>query len=144
MDETYVFGALTIERKRHRVICGGAVVPLAPTELKLLLLLVRHADRIVRSELLVAELWGQHGTPSRSPLRNYVGRLRARLEAAGCLDPIIYNQPHVGYGILRVSTAYPWTNKHPTSSPDAKSPPTTSPAVGTSPSISSTGPTRAC
>lgn len=75
----------------------GADVRLTPTEWRLLEALVRRPGRLVEQGDLLREVWGpQYGTESHY-LRQYVARLRRKLEADPSRPRHLVTEPGLGY-----------------------------------------------
>lgn len=60
---------------------GGRVVPLTPTELRVLQLLVANAGRVVPREQILQAGWGYHYESASNQVDVYIRRLRRKLEA---------------------------------------------------------------
>lgn len=76
------FGPLTVDELSHSVRMDHAELPpLPPKEFSLLVVLMRHADRVVTPEQIRAHLWPGDTTPSDKSIAVHVRRLRLRLPA---------------------------------------------------------------
>jgi two-component system KDP operon response regulator KdpE len=77
------------------VRADGQPVSLTPREYDLLVLMVRHAGRVITHRQLLTAVWGPAHTHDVQYLRVYVGHLRQKLGAhAGAM---ILTEPGVGY-----------------------------------------------
>jgi DNA-binding response OmpR family regulator len=86
----YADGFLTIDHARREVVVGDASVPLTPTELRLLVVLVERQDRVVSRSELAELVWGR-GAAGSPPMevKQHLSTLRRKLEtAAGRPAPI--------------------------------------------------------
>ena len=57
------------------------LVPMTHLEFELLTFLIRNPDRVFSREQLLQRVWGVHHTGSPRTVDNFVGQLRAKLEA---------------------------------------------------------------
>jgi two-component system KDP operon response regulator KdpE len=89
-------GGIEIDLAEQRVLRNGAVVHLTPTEFALLRELATHQGKLLTHAHLLRHVWGPGYETETEYLRVYVRRLRAKLEITG-EDPLIVNQPRVGY-----------------------------------------------
>ncbi len=90
-------GDLKVNLAARQVTRAGILVPLTPTELKLLLALMRHPAEVISAEDLVREVWGPQYKEEIGFVRRYIWHLRQKLE----LDPenprYIHNERGFGY-----------------------------------------------
>lgn len=99
-DDVLRYADLTLDLRRYEVRRGARVVELTPTELALLQVLLRNAERVVTREEIFAAVWGFDFGPSSNRLNVYVGYLRAKTEAGG--EPrLVHTVRGVGY-VLRL------------------------------------------
>jgi two-component system response regulator MprA len=94
-DEARV-GELRLDRERHGVWVGDALVELSRTELQLLELLMRNAGTVLPHGLIYDRVWGYDFGPGANSLRVYVGYLRRKLARAGA-PSVIRTVRGVGY-----------------------------------------------
>jgi two-component system KDP operon response regulator KdpE len=88
-------GRLFIDGARQCVRLDGEDLELSATEFALLGQLVRHQDRVLSHEELLAAVWGRERADSRQLLRVTMSRLRLKLKRCGC--DLIRTLPRVGY-----------------------------------------------
>jgi two-component system KDP operon response regulator KdpE len=94
----FVFGPLDVDLDRRQVRAAGAGVSLTPREYDLLVVLVRHAGRVITHKQLLTAVWGPAHTYDVQYLRVYVGHLRQKLGAgAGAL---IVTESGIGYRLI--------------------------------------------
>ena len=92
-------GDVTIDRARRTVSAGGQVLPLTPTEYRLLDHLAQRVDQTVLREDLCHALWGRFDAVTSRSLDAHVARLRAKLpRASGTSAPSIASVR--GFGFL--------------------------------------------
>lgn len=78
-DSEIICGNLTIDCEQFTVHCHGENLSLSPTEFALLKFLVLHANRVVRKETLLEEVWGIRFETNTSVLDTYISYLRKKL-----------------------------------------------------------------
>jgi two-component system KDP operon response regulator KdpE len=98
-DEKSVFshGGLEVDLVARTVRRNGAEIALTPTEWSLLVLLIRHAGRIVTHHQILREVWGAGSEKHRDYLRVYFSHLRKKVERDAAHPELIINEPGVGY-----------------------------------------------
>ncbi len=72
-------GPLTIDHDRRRVTLGDQVLPLTPTEYRLLCLLATHLNAVVSRQELAEHVWGSYDTAIGKSLEAHLRRLRGKL-----------------------------------------------------------------
>jgi two-component system KDP operon response regulator KdpE len=82
-DVFYDDGTLRIGLEQQQVFRQGQVVHLTSTEFRLLSYLVRHPNRIVPHQELIAEIWGPTYNDAKDSLSLYIHYLREKLEEPG-------------------------------------------------------------
>lgn len=92
----YQSDPLAIDFETRRVTLNGEPVRLSPKEYDLLLVLARHAGRVVTHRKLLAAGWGA-GSADTQYLRVYMGLLRQKLEADPSDPKLLLTEPGVGY-----------------------------------------------
>ena len=98
----FVFGPLEVDLDRRQVRVGGAAISLTPREYDLLVLLVRHAGRVITHKQLLIAVWGPAHTLDVQYLRVYVGHLRQKLGAEAA--SLLITEPGVGYRLIEQET----------------------------------------
>jgi two-component system KDP operon response regulator KdpE len=93
----YVRDGRVVDLPAHRVTVDGAPVHLTPTEFRLLARLVRSAGQVVTHRALLADVWGPAHVDDTHYLRQYLGQLRAKLEADPADPRLLLTEPGVGY-----------------------------------------------
>lgn len=89
-------GELRIDLARREVLRHGQPVMLSRKEYALLVLLVRHADRVVTQTQILREVWGPGHQEDTHYLRVLLGKLRARLGEEASAPRYIVTEPGVG------------------------------------------------
>ncbi|MEW9834454.1 response regulator [Mesorhizobium marinum] len=88
---------LAIDTVRRVVERDGQALKLTPKEYDLLVLLARHAGRVVTHKTLLTSVWGPAHGEDMQYLRVYIGQLRGKIERDPTNPKIIRTEPGVGY-----------------------------------------------
>lgn len=88
---------LTIDPIKRLVTREGETVHLTPKEYDLLLLLARHAGRVVTHRTLLTSVWGPAHGEDLHYLRVFIGQLRQKIERDPTQPRIVRTEPGVGY-----------------------------------------------
>jgi DNA-binding response OmpR family regulator len=80
VDQVYRIGDLMVDLGRRRVMLGGEVVGLTPTEFRLLACLAQQEGRVVDDEKLAQEAWGTYKQEDTDSVRRIIWLLRQKLE----------------------------------------------------------------
>ncbi len=94
--ETLEAGGLVLDTAGHRVMAGGATVPLGPTEYRLLEFFMTHAERVYSRSQLLDRVWGGNVYVEERTVDVHIRRLRKALEAFNC-DGLIQTVRGAGY-----------------------------------------------
>src|SRR4051812_39438237 len=81
-------GGLRLDPGAHAVRRGERVVPLTPTEFRLLAALAARPGQVLRRRELIAAAWPDGAIVHANTLDAYIGRLRRKLRALGAEDGI--------------------------------------------------------
>jgi two-component system, OmpR family, KDP operon response regulator KdpE len=96
-DPVIEVGPIAIDRARHEVTVGDHQVHLTPIEFRMLLLLARHAGKVITHGQLLEEVWGRRGTDQTHYLRVHMAALRRKLEADPARPRWLVTEQGVGY-----------------------------------------------
>jgi two-component system, OmpR family, KDP operon response regulator KdpE len=88
---------LTIDPVKRLVSRAGKTVHLTPKEYDLLLLLARHAGRVVTHRTLLTSVWGPAHGDDLHYLRVFIGQLRQKIELDPTQPQIVRTEAGVGY-----------------------------------------------
>jgi two-component system KDP operon response regulator KdpE len=88
---------LVIDTVRRVVERDGQALKLTPKEYDLLVLLARHAGRVVTHRTLLTSVWGPAHGEDMQYLRVFIGQLRGKIERDPADPKIIRTEPGVGY-----------------------------------------------
>ncbi|MEV6347386.1 response regulator [Actinoplanes sp. NPDC051851] len=81
----------------NRTVTGEHDVRLSPTEWQLLEHLVRHPDKLISQRTLLHDVWGPQYTTETNYLRQYMARLRRKLESDPSRPRHLLTEPGMGY-----------------------------------------------
>ncbi len=88
---------LTIDPVKRLVSRSSEALHLTPKEYDLLLLLARHAGRVVTHRTLLTSVWGPAHGDDLHYLRVFIGQLRQKIERDPTQPRIVRTEPGVGY-----------------------------------------------
>lgn len=92
-------GAIEIDAASQQVTKDGVLIPLSPTEFRLLSTLAEHPGEVIPSKALIARVWGNQYAGETHYLRLYVRYLRQKLEDDPSNPVYIVNRWGSGYSI---------------------------------------------
>jgi two-component system KDP operon response regulator KdpE len=87
----------TIDLAAKRVTREGEEVRLTPTEWQLVDVLVRNRGKLVPQNQLLHEVWGADDSDETGNLREYIARLRRKLEPEQSRPRYLTTEPGLGY-----------------------------------------------
>ena len=100
IPEVMEIDGLTIDPIRRLVTRGAETIHLTPKEYDLLLLLSRHAGRVVTHRTLLTTVWGPAHGDDLHYLRVFIGQLRQKIERDATEPRIVRTEPGVGYRMM--------------------------------------------
>lgn len=100
-------GDLEVDIPSRRVLRGGALLNLTPTEFNLLVALMRRKGEVLSSEDLARQLWGPQYASEVGFVRRYVWHLRQRIEPDPENPHYIHNERGFGYRFEESNTEPP-------------------------------------
>jgi DNA-binding winged helix-turn-helix (wHTH) protein/TolB-like protein len=92
----YEFGDFRLDPNRHRLLRGGAIVPLSPKAIETLFVFVRNPGKILERETLMRAVWSSTIVEDGN-LTVAISQLRKALGQNGDPDEFIQTIPRVGY-----------------------------------------------
>jgi two-component system, OmpR family, KDP operon response regulator KdpE len=92
-------GSIKIDQARHEVSVEDQTVRLTPIEYRLLVLLARHAGKVLTHRQLLHEVWGPK-THQTHYLRVHMAALRRKIEHDAARPRWITTEPGVGYRLI--------------------------------------------
>ena len=102
---SFSFGTVTLDPVSRIVQRDGQDVHLTKTEYDILLLLLRHADKVLTHNQILTAVWGDAYIDRPEYVRVHIGQLRQKLEASAATPHYIKTEPGVGYRLLIRSSA---------------------------------------
>ena len=90
------YGALDLDRLRHKARAAGNLLDLTPREFQLLEHFMLHPEEVIRRTELLEKVWDMHFDPESNVVDVHVGNLRRKLREAGC-DGLIQTVRGVGF-----------------------------------------------
>jgi two-component system, OmpR family, phosphate regulon response regulator PhoB len=82
-DDVVESAGLTLEPSSRRVLVGGTLVHLGPTEFRLLHFFMTHPERVYTRTQLLDQVWGDHVFVEERTVDVHIRRLRKALETSG-------------------------------------------------------------
>ncbi len=95
-------GDLRVEFSQHQVKLRGKLVPLTPTEYRILAQLAQHAGKVLTQEQLLTSVWGAPYKDEAHLLRVNIARLRAKVEPDAGSPKYITTRPGIGYTLNKI------------------------------------------
>ncbi len=90
-------GDLVVDLTTRRVTRGGQLIPLTPTEFKLLVTLMKRPGHVLSPEEIVREVWGPQYANEVGYVRRYIWHLRKKIEPDPECPRYIHNERGFGY-----------------------------------------------
>ncbi len=100
-DSRFLLGDLVVDFSRHVVTLDGIIVGLTAVEDKILLYLTLNAGRIVTSNQLIEEVWGEEYFGDYRVLQVNICRLRRKLKDSAKKPRYILTKPGIGYMVMK-------------------------------------------
>ncbi len=100
-----VVPGLEIDFETRRVLAGGNLVRLTPTEFDILRYLIAHANKPVPHRKLLQAIWGPEYGEQIEYLRVFINQLRKKIEPSASKPTFIQTEPRIGYRFSLPETA---------------------------------------
>lgn len=94
---TVTLGDFTVDLTERSIIGGDTDVRLSPTEWRLLEHLLRHPGKLLTQHALLTDVWGPQYSSEANYLRQYMARLRRKLETDPAHPRHLITEPGMGY-----------------------------------------------
>ena len=78
--DTYQFGGVTLDFRRHEAHKDGHRIELTPREFRLLEFFVRHRGEVVARDQLLDAVWGYNTIPFTRTVDTHIAKLRKKIE----------------------------------------------------------------
>lgn len=95
-EDRIEFEGLVLDRASHRVTAGEDIVPLGPTEYRMLEFFMTHPERVYSRAQLLDRIWGGNVYVEERTIDVHIRRLRKALEAFG-LNHLVQTVRGAGY-----------------------------------------------
>ncbi len=99
---TFATDGLEVDTAKRIVSRDGRELRLTPKEYDLLVLLARHAGRVVTHKTLLTSVWGPAHAEDMHYLRVFIGQLRGKIERDPADPQVIRTEPGVGYRLVSI------------------------------------------
>ena len=86
--ETLKVGDLSLDVASHRVVRQGKMIPLGPTEFRMLKFFMEHPGRVFSRGQLLDAVWGTNVDIELRTVDVHIRRLRQGIEIDGTMDPV--------------------------------------------------------
>lgn len=96
-DPIFSFGNIILDPVQRVVSREGSEVHLTKTEYDILLLLMRHADKVLTHNQILSQVWGKTYIDRPEYVRVHMAQLRQKLEDTPAAPIYLKTEPGVGY-----------------------------------------------
>lgn len=103
--EIYSGHGFKLEASTHTVTVDGKIIHLTQTEYRIVLLLCRHAGRVMTHDALIREVWGPYSESDTQILRVNMANIRRKLEKDPTMPEYISTEIGVGYRMIEMDGA---------------------------------------
>jgi DNA-binding response OmpR family regulator len=80
-DDVLVYNnTIILNHGRHKLLINGEVIHLTPTECAIMQLLLQHAGKVLSPNAILTEVWGPERIGDQEAVKQYIYRLRQKLE----------------------------------------------------------------
>jgi DNA-binding response OmpR family regulator len=94
-------GDLVVDRLRGKLLRGGDVINVTPTELRLLTYLAQHPNQVLSREQILDAVWGYENTPDTEQVVTVnIRRLREKIEFDPGNPTLLLTVPGIGYKLV--------------------------------------------
>ena len=78
--ETYRFGDVIVDFRRHEASRGGELIDLSPREFQLLAFFIQHRGEVINREKLLDAVWDYNSIPFTRTVDMHIAKLRKKVE----------------------------------------------------------------
>jgi two-component system KDP operon response regulator KdpE len=96
----FASGRLRVDLAARQVKVGDRPVRLTPTEYRILLLLIRHAGKVLTHRQILQEVWGPRGVAQAHDVRVHMANLRHKIEEDPARPALLQTETGVGYRLI--------------------------------------------
>lgn len=90
-------GGFVLDRSRRHAVVSGKIVQLTPTEFEILDYLVSHAGKVLSRDAILSRVWGPEYVGETDLVKQFIYRLRRKIEADPRKPRLIHTVPGTGY-----------------------------------------------
>ncbi len=90
-------GTFVLDRSRRHAVVNGEIVHLTPTEYEVLDYLVRHVGKVLSRDAILARVWGSEYLGETELVKQFIYRLRQKIETEPRKPRFIHTVPSTGY-----------------------------------------------
>lgn len=90
-------GSFVLDRSRRHVVVNSKIVHLTPTEFEVLDYLVRHTGKVLSRDAILSRVWGPEYIGETELVKQFIYRLRRKLETDPRKPRFIHTVPSTGY-----------------------------------------------
>ena len=99
--ETYAFGTVEIDFRKHEATKNGRLLSLSAREFKILQLFIQHEGEVIRRDMLLDEVWGYEHFPATRTVDNFILSLRKKIEDNPSKPKHLVTLHSAGYKFVR-------------------------------------------
>jgi two-component system alkaline phosphatase synthesis response regulator PhoP len=89
--------SITLDLGRHELVIGSRTVYLTPKEFEMIRLLIRHAGKVLSTNAILTRIWGPEWIDEPGLVKQYIYRLRRKMEPNPKSPRYIHTVPGEGY-----------------------------------------------
>lgn len=93
----FQFGEILVDPVQRKVIRANEEIHLTKTEYDILLLLLRHSNKVLTHNAILSQVWGPTYIDRPEYVRVHMGQLRQKLEDTPAAPRYLKTEPGVGY-----------------------------------------------
>lgn len=105
LETQFCVGDLKVDLTARRVLLSDHEVHLTPIEFRLLMVLIRHAGKVLTHRQLLTQVWGPSYVEHAHYVRIYMGQLRQKLETDLSHPRYLQTEIGVGYRLVDEESA---------------------------------------
>ena len=96
-DFLFPAASVTLDCGRHELMIGGRTVYLTLKEFEVIRLLIRHAGKVLSTDAILTRVWGPEWIGEPDLVKQYIYRLRRKMELDPKLPKYLRTVPSEGY-----------------------------------------------
>ncbi len=89
--------SVVLDCGRHELVIDNRTIYLTPKEFQVLRLLVRHAGKVLTTDAILAQVWGSEMIGEPDLVKQYIYRLRRKIETDSAAPQYLHTVHGVGY-----------------------------------------------